>query len=73
MRQAMRSTGKTPYVMHPEELCHGKNHARVPRENSEGHKDHVEENSGHDKHSQLRIPLESATTVSSVPRGSHSA
>jgi hypothetical protein len=43
--------------MHPEELGHGKDHARIPREDSEGHEDHVKENTGHDKHSQLRIPV----------------
>jgi hypothetical protein len=66
MRHAKRKTGNTPYVMHPEELGHGKDHARIPREDSEGHEDHVKENTGHDKHSQLRIPLGSATGVSST-------
>ena len=55
--------------MHPEELCHEKDHARIPRD-SEGHKKSLEENRGDDEYSQLRITLGSVTTL--VPCGSQS-
>src|SRR6266404_489176 len=55
IRDAQES--KTPYVMHPEELRHRKDRARIPREDSKCHEDHVKEDGGHEEHSQLGVPL----------------
>ena len=38
----------------------------IPREDSEGHKNHVEANRGDDEYSQLSITLGSVTNVSST-------
>jgi hypothetical protein len=43
--------------MHAEELRHGKNHARIPRENSKCSKDQVKKDRGDEEHGQLGIPL----------------
>jgi hypothetical protein len=47
-------------MMHCKELCHGKNDACIPRDGKRG-EHHVEEESRHEKHSQLDIPLSGLT------------
>ena len=39
-------------MVHPEELSHSKDHARIPREDSESHENHVEENREDDEYSR---------------------
>jgi hypothetical protein len=58
------------YVMHAEELRHGKNHARVPGEDSKRSKHHVKEKCGHEEYSELGIPLDNGIGMSADGRAS---